>query len=349
MQPAGGIERVVSTLANELCKNHYVTILVKDNPISFYGIDERIHIQSLETYKKLNMNSRIQRMYSQLHSFISSVFNLSSYLKDNKCDYIYVTTPLSFWECVFSLTAPRNIIASEHGARDNYNFFYKLLKLGYKLSRYYVIPTIDDYNYYSGKGYPVVYIPHLRPDLVYKTAAMDKKSIINIGRFTEDKRQILLLHIWSNIIKKHDELCDWELVLVGSGELEDEIRTAILKLNLLDNVRICPPQLNVGELYSQASIFALTSRSEGFGMVLLEAISFGVPVISFDCPAGPKDIVEDGVDGFLIKNDDVEAYELALVRLMSSFELRSRLSQSGFEKAARWNESKIVSQWMRIL
>ncbi|MBY7825779.1 glycosyltransferase family 4 protein [Vibrio fluvialis] len=349
MCPAGGIERVVATLANELCKDNKVTLLVKDKCESFYYIDSAITINTIGTYRKLDMNSRFNRIQSLLSSFILSVNSLKMYLTKTEFDYIYVTNPLSFWEAYFTFKCRNKIIASEHGSRLNYNFIYRLLKVGYKLSHCYSIPTRLDFEYYYTNGYPAAYVPHLRPKLDYKITDISQKNVINIGRFTSDKRQLLLLEIWSNILKKNSSLRDWTLILVGTGELEQEINNKINGLNILDRVKVIPPQEDVRNLYTSASIFALTSSSEGFGMVLLEALSFGLPVISFDCPSGPRDIIENNVDGILVSDDNVIEYESSLSKLMSNYTLREKMSHLGFHKAKNWNSHQVGNKWKEIL
>lgn len=349
MLPAGGIERVVATLANELSKNNEITIVVKDKCESFYELDSSVKIESINTYKKLDMSNRLRRALSLFSSFILSSYFLRKYLHKKEFDYIYATNPLTFWESYFSFKCKNKIIASEHGSRLNYNIIYRMLKVGYKFSHAYVIPTKMDFDYYSNLGYPARYIPHLRPLLDYEKTDISKKNVLNIGRFTSDKRQLLLLDIWSNILSKNKLLCDWTLVLVGSGELEDEIIKKIHKLDISHNVKIVAPQADVQELYTSASVFALTSSSEGFGMVLLEALSFGLALISFDCPSGPRDIIEHNIDGVLINENDFEQYELSLTNLMSDIQLRARMSQSGFDKAKEWNNTYVGNEWKKIL
>jgi glycosyltransferase involved in cell wall biosynthesis len=349
MQPAGGIERVVSTLANELCVDYHVTILVKDEPTSFYFLNERIGMQTINACLKLNMMNRFKRACSLFYSLFISTYKLRAYFSKNKYDCIYVTTPLSFLECFFTFKANNKIIASEHGARENYNKVYKTIKNIYKFSKAYVLPTTDDYAYYLSKGFPVSYIPHLRPSLPYIKTDVRQKRVINIGRFTTDKRQLLLISIWSRIIKSTPELNDWVLLLVGQGELKNEIENLVNDLSISENVKILSPQKNIQDLYTQASIFALTSSSEGFGMVLLEALSFGLPAISFDCPAGPKDIIVNGKDGFLIQNDNIILYESKLRELMLNESFRKSLSESNFIKGQTWNDVKILDKWRGLL
>lgn len=349
MLPAGGIERVVATLANELSKDNKITILVKDQCESFYNLDSSIKIESISTYKKLDMNNRFRRALSLFSSFIFSVYLLRRYLLKKEFDFIYVTNPLSFWESFLSFRCKNKIIASEHGSRLNYNIIYRILKAGYKYSNTYLIPTKTDFDYYYNHGYPARYIPHLRPLLDYEITDISKKNVLNIGRFTSDKRQLLLLDIWHNILLRNKSLRDWTLVLVGAGELENEIIKKVHELNISCNVKILPPQADVKSLYTSASVFALTSSSEGFGMVLLEALSFGLALISFDCPSGPRDIIDNNIDGILIYNEEVEKYESSLINLMIDSDLRARMSQSGFDKAKEWNSTNINNEWKKIL
>ncbi|MGU5659486.1 glycosyltransferase family 4 protein [Aeromonas veronii] len=348
MQPAGGIERVVSTLANELCYDYHIDILVKDEPRSFYVLNDRVNINTINVHLKLDMTSRVKRACSLFFSLFLSIIKLRSYFSQHSYDYIYVTTPLSFLECLFTFRVSNKIIASEHGARDNYNRIYKLIKYAYKLAKVYVLPTTEDYRYYLSKGFPASYIPHLRPTLPYIKTNVGQKFVINIGRFTADKRQSLLVSMWSRIISGNPELNDWVLLLVGQGELKKEIEDLINELELSESVKLILPQQNIQDLYTRASIFALTSSSEGFGMVLLEALSFGLPVISFDCPAGPRDIIEDGKDGFLIKNDNVALYESKLRELMLNESYRQSMSESNFIKGQTWNDSEILDKWREL-
>ncbi|MCK2084370.1 glycosyltransferase family 4 protein [Aeromonas sp. 3925] len=349
MQPAGGIERVVATLANVLCIDNEVTILVKDRPSSFYVIDDRIKFDSINSALVFDMSSRIKRAKRILGNIIDSIRKLHFYFKDHDYDCVYVTTPRSYLECLLVLKSGRDIIASEHGARSNYNVVYRAIKLAYKLSRAYVLPTTDDYNFFASNGFPAIHIPHLRPPLKYKKTDTAQKTVINIGRFTPDKRQILLIKLWADIIKNNIQLKDWVLLLVGTGELQNDINSIISELNICDNVQIVPPQINVDELYTKASIFALTSSSEGFGMVVLEALSFGLPVISFDCPSGPKDIISHEVDGFLVEMDNFTLYQKRLTELMLCNDLRAAMSENGFVKGQQWNESNIIDKWRGLL
>ncbi|WP_065678216.1 glycosyltransferase family 4 protein [Vibrio atlanticus] len=345
MKPAGGIERVVSTLANELCNNYAVTLLVKDTGESFYQLDRRIEVLSLNCALDLNMKSRVSRALGLLGNLFVSAYKLRKLFERCDFDYIYVTTPVSFWECLLTGRCNKKIIASEHGARVNYNIIYMALKVGYKFAHSYMIPTKTDFSYYINRGYPAVYIPHLRPALPYSISNNDVKKIVNVGRYTADKQQLALIRMWSELIKEKDDVSEWELVLVGSGELEGEIIALVEELDLSNSVKLVPPRKDIDTIYLDASIFVLTSSSEGFGMVVLEALSFGLPVVSFDCPSGPRDIIDDNLDGILVDLNDFEGFKIKLYSIMRDKSLREKMSLHGFSKASVWNQSNILSKF----
>lgn len=346
MAPSGGIERVVSTIINNLCDKFEITILTNDDKESFYSINNSVKHDCLNSYIPLDMNSRVKRIFSQLKKIYMSSNKLSSYLNDNNFDYIYITHPLSHLELLLSGCEFKKIIISEHGASNNYNSIYKLIKrLSYKKCKYYCVPTKSDCEYYNQLGFPVIYTPHYRPDLNYQSANLDSKTVLNIGRYTDDKKQLRLLNIWNSIdvsIRR-----EWKLNIVGSGELYLKLDNFIKEHGLTKSVFLIKPQKDISEIYKDSAIFALTSRSEGFGMVLLEAAGFGLPLISFNCPSGPRDIINNN-NGFLIDNDNDELYRKNLIRMMEDRNMLETLGQGSKQLCLNWSNEKINEIWMKI-
>ncbi|EOB2820166.1 glycosyltransferase family 4 protein [Vibrio vulnificus] len=346
LAPSGGIERVVTTIANELSEIYSITILTQDKRASFYHIAPKVKLDSLSNYNQLNMNSKFSRVISQAKNIYHSVRNLANYLSDKEFDFIYHTHPISHLELLLAGVSKDKIVISEHGASNNYNFIYRLIKsFSYKKCHLYCVPTTTDCEYYSQMGFPAVYIPHYRPRLEYVPCNLNSKVVLNIGRYTDDKKQLVLLKIWNDIDLEIRQ--EWTLNIVGDGELKSELLAYIRENDLSKSVILSPPVSDISKYYKTASVFALTSRSEGFGMVLLEAAGFGMPLISFNCPSGPKDIINKN-NGFLIENNDIESYKKKLTSMMLDEELRNCFSSGSFSLVNEWSNNKITGLWKDV-
>jgi glycosyltransferase involved in cell wall biosynthesis len=350
MKPAGGIERVVANLANNLSEDYEITILVKDKADSFYELKDSINIISLNVPLKLNMNLRVQRLYSLIINLLITNNRLKNYIKSSAFEYIYVTSPFNALEIFLcGKKHARKLVISEHGSKFGYNKIYIMLKKylypkAYKIS----VPTTMDTDSYISEGCDAVYIPHLSTFSVFQKTDLNSKTVLNIGRLTADKQQIILLRIW-NDLRKEDRLNGWKLKIIGRGEEENILKEFVDVNNLQNCVEISPPIRDVGSLYKDASLFAFTSKFEGFGMVLLEAMSFGLPCISFDCPSGPRDLIEHKFNGVLIKPYDHEEYKNELSLLLNERnEYLSSLGNEAYLFASNWNNEKIMDKWKEI-
>lgn len=350
LKPSGGIERVIATLANKFCEQYDVTILVKDESESFYKLNEKIHLISLENELRFNMNSKLSRIFSALNSVIENRKALSIFLKNNSFDYYYIAHPLNALEFHFAHGInKKDTIISEHGAPDAYNVIYKVIKKWlYPKAKQYVVPTTSDTKYYLTKKFPAIYLPHFKSDLLYERASLKKNIALNIGRFTQVKQQIKLLRIWSSLVNEN-KIKDWKLFLVGVGELKEEFESYIKEHKLQDFVFIFPPRQDVEYYYKEASLFLLTSKTEGFGMVLLEAISFGLPCISFDCPSGPRDIIKNNKNGYLVELDDEKEFEDSVLKFIEEPDLKNRMSEESFVMSKTWDDEKLLQEWYNIL
>ncbi|MCD1124788.1 glycosyltransferase family 4 protein [Jinshanibacter sp. LJY008] len=348
MKPAGGIERVVSTIVGKLSSSYEITILVKDDGDSFYAISDNVKLVSMNNPLILNMNNRLFRIFQIGKSVFTSVKFLRSFIHNNRYDYIYITHPMNHVEYLLAGGNTDKLIISEHGSSHGYNFFYRIIKrLTYKSCLFYCIPTKQDYNLYMSKGFPAVYIPHFRSDMVFSLNNKKEKIVLNVGRFTADKQQLVLLYCWNQLVIRGLLPDGWTLIIIGEGELENEL-LKFIKDNQLNSVTLLRTLTRIESIYSKVSIFALTSRFEGFGMVLLEAISFGVPCVSFDCPSGPRDIIEDGYNGFLAELNNVEEYIDKLSILLKESDLREEMGRNALIKAEEWNDNIILQHWFKV-
>ena len=179
------------------------------------------------------------------------------------------------------------------------------------------------------------------------------KRVITIGRYAYQKGYDLLLKAWAEIEKlkelgEYKEVEEWTLDIYGQGDRTD-YRRLMVELGIDTNrCHLNGPVDDVGQVYMDSSIFVLSSRFEGFGLVLVEAMASGLSVVSFDCPAGPDEIITDGYDGLLVPSCDVKVLAQKLMSLMSDKELRKQLSQNACQSAKRYDMNLIAGKWVAL-
>ena len=174
---------------------------------------------------------------------------------------------------------------------------------------------------------PVLAIPNPVTIAHEKRAKLDSRVVLATGRLVAQKGFDLLLDAWAQVIPRHPE---WRLRIVGSGPDEASLKSQARGLSVCDHVDFIPNTVDMASEFQSASIFVLSSRFEGFGLVVVEAKSFGLPVVSFDCDCGPSDILRHEQDGLLVAKEDVRALAAALDRLMSNDSERESFGQSAF-------------------
>ncbi|WP_145505956.1 glycosyltransferase, partial [Yersinia alsatica] len=156
----------------------------------------------------------------------------------------------------------------------------------------------------------------------------------------------LLLDIWAKIEEVNS---DWELVIAGDGEDKKLLAKKINELNL-KNVALLPSTPNVHDLYDQSAIYVMTSRFEGFPMVLLEAKASGLPIIAYDCDTGPSELIIDGEDGFLIPFADSDTFSDRLIKLMNDDNLREAMSLRSLVNSEKYQiEVTIGRKWKDLI
>jgi glycosyltransferase involved in cell wall biosynthesis len=193
----------------------------------------------------------------------------------------------------------------------------------------------------------VVRIPNAVPELDGDgRAPLEAKVVVAAGRLNPQKGFDLLIDAWESVARRHP---DWQLRIYGRGSERVALQARILDAGLAERVLLMGATQRLGEALEGGSLFALSSRYEGFGMVLVEAMSRGVPVVSFDCPRGPAEIVSDGVDGLLVPPQDVDALAVALIELIEDPARRERFAAAALTKAATFGVAAIGAEWEALL
>lgn len=171
------------------------------------------------------------------------------------------------------------------------------------------------------------------------------KRVITIGRYAYQKGYDLLLQAWAEVEKHYT---DWILEIYGMGD-QTSYRQMMMNLGIDTNrCLLNGPVDDVRQVYKDSSIFVLSSRFEGFGLVLVEAMACGLSVVSFDCPAGPDEIITDGYDGLLVPSGDIKVLAQKLMLLMTDEKLRTRLSQNARQSSQRYEMNLIEGKWVDL-
>lgn len=217
-----------------------------------------------------------------------------------------------------------------------------LLKQLKRLSQFVVLSE-EDYKNWPELNNKIV-IPNSLSYFPDVQSTCENKQVIAVGRYTWQKGFDLLLKAWRIVFEKYP---DWHLEIYGSGEREEYVCLA-KELGLSEVVTCHPAANDIYDKYCESSIFAFSSRYEGFGMVLVEAMACGLPVVSFDCPCGPKDIIKDGEDGLLIEAGNVSALAHGLLSLMSDSMRRKSMSEAAQRNVQRFKIEYVAQQWKQL-
>ena len=173
-----------------------------------------------------------------------------------------------------------------------------------------------------------------------------RTRLIAAGRLAPQKGFDLLLEAFVAVADRHP---DWTLDIFGKGPLREPLEQQVIDLGLGGRARLNGPTDRLGERMRDASVFVLSSRYEGFPIVLLEALAAGLAVVSFDCPTGPSDILTDGTDGLLVPPEDVPALAAALDRVMADESLRRRLAAAAPAAVIPYSTQLVGRRWDALL
>ncbi|MBL1407273.1 glycosyltransferase family 4 protein [Sphingobacterium faecale] len=217
------------------------------------------------------------------------------------------------------------------------------LRLAKKYDRFVVL-TKEDKGYWGDLN-NIVVIPNANSFLTDTTAELSNKVAIAVGRYDYQKGFDDLIKIWAMV---QPGFPDWQLKIYGAGEMETEMRKMIEDLNLEQYVFLCEPVRNIKEAYLSSSVYLMTSRYEGLPMALLEAQSCGLPLLSYACKCGPRDIIEEGRNGYLVKQDDMEEFVRRLREMLSREGLRKAMGEQGKDMSQHFSEEVVMKQWIKL-
>ena len=210
------------------------------------------------------------------------------------------------------------------------------------LERFVVLTNEDKENWPELNN--VIVIPNFVSNVPNEKSNLSAKRVIAVGRYSQQKGFDMLIHAWKIVNQVYP---DWQLHIFGPGN--KDVYQEIAVQNGLNEVVFCHHATN--DIYSEylgSSVFVLSSRYEGFGLVIVEAMGAGLPVVSFSCPCGPKDIITEGVDGFLVEPNNVNLLAERLCMLMGDESLRKRMGENSAKKVSFYSQRVIMDSWIKL-
>jgi glycosyltransferase involved in cell wall biosynthesis len=362
----GGTARTVLNLAGVLAQRHDVEIvsLVRGGDEPFFAIPPGVRVSVLDDRRPGARQPALQRLLSRLPGFLLHPDDRMQHLVTLWTDLALLRRMRSWRSGVVVTTrpslnlfaarfAPARVlaVAQEHRPLSHYAddmrreaaAQYRNLDVSAVLTR----AELDVFRrLLDGAPTRVELIPNAVPRLPGDPPGEREKVVLAAGRMSQAKGFDLLIDAFVPVAARRP---DWRLQIRGSGEEQPALERLVAERGLEPNVELLPPTPRLGEAMARAAVFALSSRLEGFGMVVIEAMSKGMAVVAFDCPIGPGEIIADGRDGLVVPPEDVAAFSDALLRVTGDEALRRRLGAAAVDAARGYDAEAIGRRWEALL
>lgn len=345
---SGGTEKVALQIANELAKNPQFTIHIIStstvNERPFFSMDKRIKTSSLFGYQTIRGKKDALRI----------VWRVRKYIQDND---IKVLVGVDTIQTIFDLPATA-LSRCKYVAWEHFNTTVNLGKRSRDFGRYLaakfadatIVLTKEDKRLFLGK-YKVknrllqIYNP-ISASSVNVSYNSRSRTIISSGRLTHQKGFDLLIDVAKVVAQK---TTDFQWIILGDGEDRNALEQKVQDNSLGELVHFIGRKKDVDKYYSSARMFVLTSRFEGQVLVVLEAKQQGIPVVAFSCLCGPKEMIIDGVNGYLVDDFNIEYMAEKIIHLLDDDSLCREFSQKSTLGMEEFNLNKIVRKWESLL
>lgn len=341
----GGLERILIDKMNALANEPEFEVMLmtvwQDENGPAFPLDARVGQVCLDVDRPSSALGWLVAMSHVVHRYNNKVRAIAPDVVVHFRAIGAMLTTFSSWK---GYTVFEAHLARQH---SNHRWLYPFMER--KADVVVCLTKADAMNY--SKARRVEVIPNFAEDaLSTETRTLHSgerkgKRAIFVGRLCPEKDPLRLLRLWKDIVAKHPT---WVLELFGKGELEDAVRMEIGRLGIDDSVILHGHVSAMTEVYGRADMLLLCSRTEGLPMVLIEAMSNGLPVVSTDCPYGPSDIIENGETGLLVPQNDNEAFVEAVSALITDESLRKRMGERAKEKAVRFSKDAIIQRWKKL-
>ncbi|WP_427927518.1 glycosyltransferase family 4 protein [Acinetobacter guillouiae] len=343
---SGGTERVTTLIANNLAEQGdqiYILSLSHGNKPFF------------ELHPNILNNALFHEKVSMRRNFFEAIKKIRKFILDHNIDSFVVVDSIS---CVFTVPACIGLKV-KHICWEHFNLKVNLGSRFRDVGRWLAAKYCDqiitlterdktfwDAKYQLKASGKVIAIPNPSPyELQDNLPSLDDKTILCVGRLTHQKGFDLLISAWAKIAS---QLPGWKVVIVGNGEDEQKLKLLAEQHQVSDSIIFAGQQKNMDKFYRQASFFCMSSRFEGLPMVLLEAQSYGLPIVAFDCDTGPAEIIDNGENGYLVKSFDLDYFSINLKDMIFNQKYKNFVHRS-FETAKKFRIQEISKKWCNIV
>lgn len=357
---SGGMEKVITTKANYLSNIGYsITIITTEQKgrEPFFPINKEITTIDLGiNYLDYSNKNIFQKCISYLKKRNQHKRKLTKVLQSINADivistfgheatFLYKIKDGSKKIAEFHFTKKFKLAYNRKGLTKYADLFQTKL-FGYVASKYhkFIVLTNEDRELWESKK-NIIVIPNFITNIPHNIATCKNKQCIAIGRLDYQKGFDLLIEAWSII---HKQAPDWTLNIFGDGNKKDELTQLINKKNLQNVIKLKHASKDIDKEFLKSSIFLFSSRFEGFGMALLEALSYGLPAVSFACKCGPKDLIQNNENGFLIKEGDIVEFANQILQLINDESKRIQMGKNAHLSSYKYSVGPIMNQWINL-
>lgn len=344
----GGAERVIVTLANKFTSNFEVFLIVFYKSETLYSIDERINLMYLQ--EKYSPSSSLSGAIRNNIIYFKKIVKI---VKSNQIDVLVgFTTSINIITIISSIFLKIPTLISERNNPEVYvpNTFWRILRdFFYPFTDGLIVQTEFINGFYQRivQENKIKIIPNPVDEILLSSRSEYREReniILTVGRLDANKNQKLLIEAFANL-----NVGNWKLIIVGDGDLREEYEGLTASIGIADKVDFVGNVNKISDFYNKAKIFVFTSQSEGFPNALLEAMSFGLPCISTDCPSGPSEIIKNNESGYLIEVNNREQLEDRLISLINNPKICLEFSAKAIKSTEKFMIKKIYEQWKTLI
>ena len=362
----GGIEKSIVTLANTLCSRYEVEIAVcyQLYEKSVFSLNDKVKVKFLNPQLKPNHSGLKESIRSKniikiskegafaakvLYKRKSSIVN---YIKNSDAEVIISTRDIfNYWLGHYGKENVLKIGWEHNHFHNDYAYANKICNSVKELD-YLVLVSNDLERYYANRlrnsGCMCVYIPNAIDSIPDEVSSLKCKRLVSIGRLSPEKGFLDLLKVYSKLLKV---VPDWTLEIIGDGSEKKSLEDYIKK-NKLEGKVILHGFLGkeeIDKILHKSSIYVMTSYTESFGIVLLEAMSHGIPCIAFDSAEGPREIITSGSNGYLIRNRNMDAMVMKIKDLINSQKTRNKIGANARKSVMKYTSDVVGEEWFTLI